>query len=1034
GFWNRGLSPGRLGIAWRRALVAGLRRPTVAIMLALTLPAAGFVAAGSLGQEFFPPVDRDLFQVQVWLPNEAPIERTDAAIASVEETILDQPGAERVAWLVGGSFPTVYYNLVMNRDATPSYAQGIVRASSEAAAKAMIEPLQRRLDQDFPGLQAVVRQFGQGPPVASDIELRLFGPDVTRLQDLGETVRRVLQSHPEVSITRSSLPRGEPKLWFSADEDEARLAGLSLGDLAAQLRVNLDGAIGGTLVEDTERLPVRVRYGDERSELDRVATMPVTVPGGDRWSTLTAFGSLDLRPEPGAITRYDGERTHVLRAWTTHDALPIDVTAAVLGQLDSDDFTLPPGYRLEVGGAAAEDAEAKAGLAASVPVLATLMTATLVLVFGSIRLALLLFGVAGASVGLGLLSTSLIGFPVSFNSILGTLGLIGVALNDSIVVLAAIRAHPSARAGQPTAVAEQVLGTTRHVLSTTLTTVGGFLPLLLFVGGDFWPSLAIVLAGGIVGGSILALVLIPAAYIVLHRPRRSIGWKPARALAVALAALFATGCVVGPDYVAPKPTTAADFAATTEASVVALDRADATSAPDPDAAWWQALGDATLTGLIDDALAANLDLAVASARVDTSRAARGAISSRGRPSLDTDASAMRSRASETTPDGALASTGLADLESSRYGLGLSAAWEVDLFGGVRRSIEAADAQVDVAIESRRGVLLAVVAEVARTYTMLRGDQRRLALVEKNIRLLDETRRRVVDLHRVGLGSRLDAERATAQWQTTRASAAPLRLSVRAAAHRLAVLTGRQPDALLDRLLASAPPIEPPDLVPVGLPSELLRRRPDVRAAERRLAASTATLGVATADLYPRFFLSGRAGTASSRFADVFDAVSRTWSLGPSISWPIFQGGRLRAGVAAAEAELTIAEAEYRHSVLRAVEDVETALVAYAEEELRRRALTDASAASREAADKARIVYDRGLDDFLTVLDAERTLTSTEDALAVAETGVVLRLIDLYAALGGGWQVAESADAARFEVAELGGPSGTLGIGDVRGGQ
>ncbi|MEM6797785.1 MAG: efflux transporter outer membrane subunit, partial [Acidobacteriota bacterium] len=367
----------------------------------------------------------------------------------------------------------------------------------------------------------------------------------------------------------------------------------------------------------------------------------------------------------------------------------------------------------------------------------------------------------------------------------------------------------------------------------------------------------------------------------------------------------------------------------------------------------------------------------------------------------------RERASESTPEGALATAGLTDLEMDRSSALLSASWEIDLFGGVRRAVEASDARVGGALEGRRGVQLALIAEVARSYVQLRGDQRRLALAEKNTALQGQTRRRVSDLARVGLGSNLDVSRASAQLAATRALAPPLRASIRAAGHRLGVLTGRSPSALLDRLLASSPAVDPPDLVPSGLPSDLLRRRPDVRAAERRLAAATAEIGVRTADLYPRFFLTGGGGLGSTRFADLFESGSRTFSIGPRVTWPIFQGGRIRAGIAAAEADRDIRWAEYRQAVLLAVEDVENALVAYAEEELRRRALAEAAAESARAVTLATVVYDKGLESFLTVLDAERSLVEVEDRLAASETAVVLRLVGVYAALGGGWEAAES---------------------------
>jgi multidrug efflux pump subunit AcrB len=330
-------------------------------------------------------------------------------------------------------------------------------------------------------------------------------------------VRLALQEHPQTTHSQATMVRGESKLWIEADEAETRLVGLGLRDLAGQLQTNLEGGVGGSLLEDLEELPVRVRYADaRRAELDDIASTSFVAPraaGG--WVPLEALASMSMRPTTGSITRYDGERCNVVQAYVRSGALPIDVAAEVGEALDAAGFKLPAGYRIGAAGAVEQDEEAKGNLVIYAPVLVTLMVSILILAFRSVRLALLLGTVAFLSIGLGLLATWLIQFPVSFNTILGTLGLIGVAFNDSIVVLAAIRANPAAREGEVSALVDEVAGVTRHIVSTTLTTMGGFLPLLLIVGGDFWPSLAIVLAAGVAGAMILALVFVPAAYVLL---------------------------------------------------------------------------------------------------------------------------------------------------------------------------------------------------------------------------------------------------------------------------------------------------------------------------------------------------------------------------------------------------------------------------------------------------------------------------------------------------------------------------------------
>ncbi len=361
--------------------------------------------------------------------------------------------------------------------------------------------------------------------------------------------------------------------------------------------------------------------------------------------------------------------------------------------------------------------------------------------------------------------------------------------------------------------------------------------------------------------------------------------------------------------------------------------------------------------------------------------------------------------------GTLSEVGLATLETSLFDSGFDASWEIDIFGGIRRSIEASDANVEVAVETRRDVLLSVIAEVSRNYIELRGAQRRLAVAKNNTNIQLATLTLVGNKFKAGIVAEIDATRAAAQLTTTQARIPPFRAEIVGAAHRLAVLTGKQPRALLSTLLGTKPVPNPPNLVPTGLPSELLRRRPDVRRAERHLAVASARIGQASADLYPRFFLVGLAGLESISAADLFAGSSRAWSLGPSIRWPVFQGGRIRANIAAAQAQFDSAYAHFQQSMLVATEDVETTLVGFSEQQNQVEMLTLAERESLRSVELAHVLYDKGLKDFLTVLNAERMLTEVRDRLVQSETTEVLQFIKLYKALGGGWQAYEEIDKA-----------------------
>ena len=514
-WWRHGLPGGGLSRAFRASMRVGLKRPLLAMAVAAAIPIVGFVLSTQLGRQFFPPTDRNMFDVQVWLPTESAIERTTNQVRAIEDGIRQHPEVEHVHWLVGGSFPAVYYNLIMDQVRAPHYARGVVVVDSADSTERLVPILQREIDARFPGAQTVVRSFGQGPPIAADVQFRLFGPSIEKLQEIGEQLRLALASHPQILHTQVSMPRGEPKLWLDAELSEVERAGLTLDGVAAQLDAGLEGVAGGLVLEDIEQLPVRVRLDGKRSDLSALRSMEVTSAG--QTLPLESLGELALRPELGGVTRYAGERCNTVQGYTVDGALPIEVSSEVLASFEELGVVLPAGYRIETGGSAEEDREAVGNLLTYAPVLVTIMMAAIILVFRSVRIAGILLVVAFLSVGMALLSTFFAGFPVSFNTILGTLGLIGIALNDSIVVLAAIRANKQACTGDHEAILEEVMGCTRHVLSTTLTTMGGFLPLLICIGGEFWPSLAVVLTGGVAGATLMALVFAPAAYVLVRR-------------------------------------------------------------------------------------------------------------------------------------------------------------------------------------------------------------------------------------------------------------------------------------------------------------------------------------------------------------------------------------------------------------------------------------------------------------------------------------------------------------------------------------
>jgi NodT family efflux transporter outer membrane factor (OMF) lipoprotein len=467
-------------------------------------------------------------------------------------------------------------------------------------------------------------------------------------------------------------------------------------------------------------------------------------------------------------------------------------------------------------------------------------------------------------------------------------------------------------------------------------------------------------------------------------------------LNVLLGMLFLAGCAVGPDYRTPEPPTADEWHSLPTDGV----RAESADAPSL-AAWWEAFDDPILSNLIERAIADNKTVQQARARVVEARARRGAAAGSFLPSIDASAGANRtdSDARFSDPDDEFPTQN----DDEVYSAGLDASWELDLFGGQRRAYEAASAQLGASEADLRDALVTLLGDVAVNYTSVRTSQSRLAFAERNLaaqsELLDITQWRA----EAGLATVLDVEQAQTSYEQTRAQIPSLESALAQAMNRLAVLTGQVPGALAAQLSErKAVPTAPADIV-VGVPADVVRRRPDIRAAERRLAAQSAQVGVATAALYPSLSLSGSIGLQSLTASDVLDG-SQTDRLGLSLRLPIFAGGALRQNLRAQYAVLDQAFATYESTVLAAFEEVENALLAWTNEQRRGEALLLAVESARRARELALVQYNSGLVDFQTVVTADRQLISLEDSLAVSDGELTSNLVRLYKALGGGWSV------------------------------
>ncbi len=513
---------------YQRSLKWTLVQPVLSIFLALLIPIIGFIQAGNLEQQFFPAADRDQLQIELELSSSASLTQTQTVIKQIRQQIIAHPEVKDVHWLLGTSIPRFYYNLTSGKEQQANYAQALVQLNS-LASSSVAQKLQTELDKAFPAARIIVRQLEQGPPFAAPIEMRIYGSNLETLQALGETARQTLLQIPDITHTRASLDEIQPQLQLQVDEEQARLAGLDRTTIAQQLDTTLEGAVGGSVLEGTEELPVRVRLGNrDRANLSQISSLDLIATSPSRNSNqnnplttvpLDSLGKVQVKPELAQVTHYNGQRVNTVQAFLTAGILPAEILSQFQAKLAANNFVLPPGYTYEFGGEAEEKNDALGGLVSTVSVLIIIMIAVLVLSLGSFQLAAIIGIVAIASGGLGIFSVWLFGYPFGFNPIIGTVGLIGIAVNDSIVVLDAISNHPVAKTGNPKAIQQVVLHSTRHIISTTLTTAIGFLPLLLS-GGEFWQPLAVAIAGGIIGATFIALYFVPPAYYLLKSQSR----------------------------------------------------------------------------------------------------------------------------------------------------------------------------------------------------------------------------------------------------------------------------------------------------------------------------------------------------------------------------------------------------------------------------------------------------------------------------------------------------------------------------------
>ncbi|MGF1498750.1 MAG: efflux RND transporter permease subunit [Elainellaceae cyanobacterium] len=516
-----GFSHPRLTRAYQSSLDRIIFQPHIGILLSLVIPMAGFAVALTFDHQLFPPAERDQIHIEVELQPQAALSQSQSTVQQVQQQVLAHPGVEQIYWFIGENAPAIYYNFPKVRRNSANYAHAIVQLKLPAQPD-LLQALQAELNAAFPAAHVLVRQLEQGPVAGAPIQIRLYGPNLEVLRSLGNSIRAELSHIPQVNYHRASLSNTQPTLGLQLDEEQTQLAGLDNTTVTQQLSALIEGTVGGSIIEDTEELPIRVRLTNERrgnlDDISSIEVLPERTASGDARSPvpLSGIGRIELIPQLSDISRRNGQRVNTIEAFVEVGVLPSTVLSEFRQRLEASTFQLPDGYLLEFGGEFSERNDAIANLFATAPIFLVLMVASLVLSFGSFQLAGIIVLIALCSVGLAFMSLWVFDFPLGFMAILGTAGLVGLAINDSIVVLAALRAEPSARRGNVLAIRQVIVRSTRHVLTTTITTIVGFIPLLVN-GGQFWAPLAIAIVGGVGGATLLALFFVPCIYLIWIR-------------------------------------------------------------------------------------------------------------------------------------------------------------------------------------------------------------------------------------------------------------------------------------------------------------------------------------------------------------------------------------------------------------------------------------------------------------------------------------------------------------------------------------
>ena len=537
-FWRDGIKIDFITDGYRWSVERVLRNPLLGILLGIIPVTIGFYLGGQLPSQFFPQTERDQFQLEMTLNPQATIYEAEETAQNIATFLRENyPDIEGIHFVVGEPGPRVYYNSINNTQGVSGFASGFVQLGNNETTRILVSDVQATLRRTFPEAQILATPFEQGPPVPAPIAFYIRGENLAALNEYGNQARQILAQTPGVNFTMARMKTGAPIVTLDADETATAMSGLRLTGLAGDIRAELEGVPAGSILEGVEELPVRVIAPEERrTQLSNLRSKTIGNARPGLGTPLAALGDLTLSPQTAEIIRLDGRRVNEIFAYIEPYALPDPINQQFKQNLDAAGFELPPGFDWIESGTASNQSEAMANLLSLAIPLMLVMLGAVALVFNSFRMAILVMSVGFMSIGLAFGGVWMFNLPLGFNAILGGLGLLGISINGTIVVLALLNGNEAAKSDDVIAQREIVVAATRHIIATTLTTMGGFVPIIL-QGDVFWMPLATGIAGGVAGSAILALYFTPAIFrIMTMKPMRRLirlltgrGWQhPAR--------------------------------------------------------------------------------------------------------------------------------------------------------------------------------------------------------------------------------------------------------------------------------------------------------------------------------------------------------------------------------------------------------------------------------------------------------------------------------------------------------------------------